>query len=142
MDIRAKGFWRAAQDAYFDVRVMNPLAATHMKVPLHKVYDKHEKEKKRAYNHRIISIEHGTFTPLVFSILGTAGPECQMFLKRLFNKLASKQLEDYNTVTKWIRTKLSFMCIRACLTCLRGTRAKRETFVSDDFMGDLSEAGL
>ena len=34
LNIRAKGFWRDAQDAYFAVRVTNPLAATAMKSPL------------------------------------------------------------------------------------------------------------
>lgn len=142
VDIRAKGFWRAAQDAYFDVRVMNPLAASNMNVPLADIYNRHEKEKKRAYNHRIISIEHGTFTPLVFSILGTAGPECQVFLKRLFHKVATKKKEEYNTVVRWMRTKLSFMCIKACLTCLRGTRVKRDVYTSEDIGGDSCEAGL
>ena len=48
LDIRAKGFWRSGQDAYFDVRVTNPLAASAMKIPLSKVYDRHEKEKKNS----------------------------------------------------------------------------------------------
>ena len=34
LDIRAKGFWRDAQDAYFDVRITNPLAVTAMKSSL------------------------------------------------------------------------------------------------------------
>ena len=38
-----------------------------------------EQEKKRAYNERILQIDHGTFTPLVFSINGSMGRECQKF---------------------------------------------------------------
>ena len=34
LDIRAKGFWRPAQDAYFDMRVTNHLSATSLKTSL------------------------------------------------------------------------------------------------------------
>ena len=37
------------------------------------------KRKKRMYNHRVMSIEQGTFTP-----------ECKVFLKSLFRKIAVK----------------------------------------------------
>ncbi len=46
LDIRARGFWRQGQNAYFDVSVTNPLSASSIKLPLSKVYDRHEKEKK------------------------------------------------------------------------------------------------
>ena len=45
VDIRARGFWRPAQSAYFDVRVTNPLSESAMKTALSRVYDSHEKEK-------------------------------------------------------------------------------------------------
>ena len=82
LDIRATGFWRDAQDAYFDVRITNPLAATEMKSPLASLYDRNEKEKKRMYNHRVMSVEQGTFIPLVFTTTGSAAPECAAFLKK------------------------------------------------------------
>ena len=31
---------------------------------------------KRAYNERILQIDHGTFTPLAFSINGDRGRDC------------------------------------------------------------------
>lgn len=143
LDIRAKGFWRAGQDAYFDVRVTNPLAASAMKVPLSKVYDRNEKEKKRLYNHRVMTVEHGTFTPLVFSVFGTAAPECQTFLKHLIGKIAEKRKEKYSDVVNWVRCKLSFLCLKACLMCVRGTRVKhREEYISSDFAMDSCEALL
>ena len=87
LDIRAKGFWRDAQDTYFDVRITNPLAATAMKSPLASLYDRSEKEKKRMYNHRVMSVEQGTFTPLAFTATGSAAPECTAFLKKLSIKI-------------------------------------------------------
>ena len=32
-----------------------------------------EQEKKKAYNERILQIDHGTFTPLVFLVNGSMG---------------------------------------------------------------------
>ena len=42
-----------------------------------------EQENKRAYSERILQIDHGTFKPLVFSINGSKGRECQKFYLRL-----------------------------------------------------------
>ena len=108
VDIRAKGFQRAGQSAYFDVRVTNPLSASAIRTPLSKVYDTHEKEKKREYNHRIMAVDNGTFTLLVYSVFGSMGPECKVFTKNLCTKLANKQNERYDDVINWVRCKLSF----------------------------------
>ena len=42
-----------------------------------------EQEKSRADNERILQIDHGTFTPLLFSINGSMGRESQKFYLRL-----------------------------------------------------------
>ena len=40
------------------------------------IYRMHENEKKRLYSRRVLDIEHGTFTPLVFTTTGGMGNEC------------------------------------------------------------------
>ena len=50
-----------------------------------------EQEKKRAYNERILQIDHGTFTPLTFSINGIVRRECQKFHSRLEQMIAEKR---------------------------------------------------
>ena len=143
LDIRAKGFWRNGQDSYFDVRITNPLSATAMKCTPSSMYDKHEKEKKRMYNHRVMSIEKGTFTPLVFSVFGTSAPECKIFLKNLFQKIADKRKENYGDVANWARCRMSFLSLKSTLMCLRGTRSTTSNFVmSEDFRTDNIENGL
>ena len=42
-----------------------------------------EQEKRRAYNERILQIDHSTFAPLVFSMSGSMGRECQKFYLRM-----------------------------------------------------------
>ena len=68
LDIRARGFWSVAQDAYFDVRVFHPNASSNSSGSLSSVYKRHEDIKKRAYGQRVREIEHGVFTPLVFPL--------------------------------------------------------------------------
>ena len=75
-DIRARGVWRDGQNAFFDVRVTNTNAESQKHSTSEKILEKHEKEKKRQYNRRIMNVEHGTFTPLVYSVCGAMGAEC------------------------------------------------------------------
>ena len=69
-NVRARGFYRAGQQAYFDVKVLNPNAESYSKLPMKIVYDRAEKQKIWAYNDRIVNVEHGTFVPLIFSTSG------------------------------------------------------------------------
>ena len=50
-------------------------------VPAAVLYDEHE--KNRAYHEGILQINHGRFTPLVFSVNDSMGRECQKFYLRL-----------------------------------------------------------
>ena len=63
LDIRARGFWNVAQDAYFDARVFHPQASSNSTGSISAEYKKHEDIKKRAYGQRVREIEHGVFTP-------------------------------------------------------------------------------
>ena len=58
---------------------------------LHQCHFTNEQEKKRAYNERILQINHGTFTRLRFSINGIMGRECQKFCPRLEQMIAEKR---------------------------------------------------
>ena len=122
-DIRARGVWRSGQNAYFDVRVTNVNADSQKNQSIEKILKKHENEKKRQYNCRIMNIEHGTFTPLIFAINDGVGPECVKFHQHLADRIASKSEDRYETVLSWIRCKLSFIVLRASLLCIRGSRS-------------------
>ena len=121
-DVRARGFWRPAQNAFFDIRLTNLNARSQAHLSTDKVFAKHEAEKKRAYNDRIMRVEHGSFTPLVFSLNGVMAPECERFHKHVAQRIADKTGERYSNVVTMIRCKLSFMILRACLMCIRGSR--------------------
>ena len=87
---------------------------------------KYQKKKKRKYASRIIEVENGTFTPLVFTTTGGMSQECQRYHSRLAELISSKKQEtDCATTITWIRTKVSFAILLTALVCLRGTRSRR-----------------
>ena len=71
LDVRARGFWRRGQNSFFDVRVTNANCASQTNSSLKSILKKHETEKKRSYNQRVMEVEQGSFTPLVFTVSGS-----------------------------------------------------------------------
>ena len=90
LDLRARGFWRRGQNAYFDVKVTNAHAASQATQPLRSLLAKHKRIKKNSYNQRVMNIEHGTLTPLIFTVNGSMGPECAQFHRCLADKISEK----------------------------------------------------
>ena len=97
------------------------------------VLRKHELEKKRHYNQRIIQVEHGTLTPLIFTTHGAMGHECQRYHKQLADKISIKNGDRYDDVMRYIRVKISFLVLKATLLCVRGSRTIKKNIVADDF---------
>ena len=120
--VRARGFWRMGQTAYFDVRITNPNSESQKTQTLPKIYKKHEKEKKRLYNDRILNNEMGSFTLPVFSVSGGMSNECMNYHKQLADKIAQKHNQRYEVDVIAYRCKLSFMILKSALLCLRGSR--------------------
>ena len=115
--------WRARQNAFFDVRVTNTQSPSQIHLTTESVLKKYEQEKKRNCNRRVMEIEHGTFTPLVFSVSGGMGKECSMFHKHVAERLAIKTGERYEKIISTIRCKLSFLILKSALMCVRGSRS-------------------
>ena len=104
--------------------MFNPNAQTNRQHPLSSRYTFHEKAKKRMYEQRICDIEHGSFTPLVFSTTGGMGKAANIFYKRLASQIASKRKQPYHIVMGWMRCHLSFSLLRSAILCIRGARSK------------------
>ena len=82
VDIKIRGFWKLGQQAFFVLSVFDPNTRRYHK-SLQQCYVMNEQEKKRAFNERILQIDHSTFTPLMFSINSSMGKRCQKFYSRL-----------------------------------------------------------
>ena len=127
LDISARGFWQRGELAFFDVRVFNPFAKTHLSKKLENVFREQESMKKREYNDRVIKIEHGSFTPIITSAYGGFGRETSRFISMLIEKVAEKQDIHTSLVANYIRTKLSFEIVRSQILCVRGSRRLRKS---------------
>lgn len=125
LDVSARDVWSQGEKTYTDVRVSHPNAPGVRNKPLAQIYRTNENEKKNEYNERIQNVEKGTFTPLVFLTSGGMGPECLKFNKRIAEKTAEKQKENYSHVMMHIRTRLRFALLKSTLIGLRGFRGKR-----------------
>ena len=84
---------------------------------------KREEKKKRAYEQRILDVEHGTFTPIVFSTSGGMRRLAWTFYARLAHLLSIKRQTGYAAIMGLIQCKISFSLTRSAIMCLRGARS-------------------
>ena len=125
LDLSGIGVWAPQERTFIDVRIFHPNAPSYLNKDVPKLYATHEKEKKRAYNERIINVEKGTFTPIVMTTSGGMGNEANLFHKRMAMLISEKRNEKYSHVLNYIRTRLRFALLKSTLTALRGARGKR-----------------
>ena len=125
LDIAAVGLWSPCEKSYFDVRITHPNAESQVKKSIKEILLDHEKQKKNSYNDRVIHVERGSFTPLVFLTTGGMGNECDRVNKRLADLIARKKGERYADVVTHIRTRLRFALLRATIISLRGVRGRQ-----------------
>ena len=72
LDVSAHNFWSDRHHrAFFDVRVFHPNAPSIGKCSYHQhTAFTNTKSMQRSYDQRVLEVEHGSFTPLVFSTSG------------------------------------------------------------------------
>jgi hypothetical protein len=122
-DISARSFWVKGQKTFLDIRVFDPNAKRYQDLTIKQSYLRNENEKKRHYNERILNVDQGSFSPLVFSVSGGMAQEAKIFYSRLAEKISEKRKTNKNIVISWLRTKINFALIRSMLICLRGSRS-------------------
>ena len=124
LDIAMNGFWSSRYERTFvDVRVFNPHAPSYKSITIDNCYKRHEREKQRSYERRILEVEHSTFTPLVFSVTGGMSKECSKFYKRLASMLADKWNQSYTETLTYLRCCLSDTLLRSSIQSIRGSRS-------------------
>jgi hypothetical protein len=73
LDIKADGFWIRGTTAFIDVRVTHLNSKCNQGRATQIIFKEHENEKKRKYQQRVLHVEMGSFTPLVFGTNGGMG---------------------------------------------------------------------
>ena len=125
LDVSARGFWIKGNRAFCDVRVFNPLAPTYRNQTLKAAHTTNENAKKREYGERVLNVEHGTLTPLVFTCFGGMSIECSRFYNRLSEKISEKRGIEPSVAKSWVRTKINFSLLKTMNLCLRGSRSRK-----------------
>ena len=85
---------------------------------------------------RVLQIERGSFTPLIFSTTGGMGPESVKYHKRVAELIAAKRGEQYSHVVNHIRTRIRFSLLKSVLIAVRGVRGRSRN--TDVQISDLS----
>ena len=125
-DISSRGLWSTFERTFYDVRVFHPNASSYRSTDTSQLYRNHELEKMRKYNSRVITVERGSFIPLIYTTFGGWGPQATRYHKRLAEKIATKRNEKYSHVLSHMRTKIRFSLLRSVLVAVRGERGKKQ----------------
>ena len=96
----------------------------------------------REYKERIRDVEHGDFNPLVFTTVGAMAPQCHIVIKKLAEKLSTKQNLNLSVVTGWLRVRLSFALLRTTLQCVRGSRRRKFANIESNIDLAVSQARM
>ena len=124
LDVAARGVWSQYDRSFVDIRVTHPNCLSNSDKTLKEIYERNEKEKKDFYESRVIHVERGNFTPLVFSTSGGMAPGCQRFFKRVATMIAEKKGQKYQHVVTYVRTRLRFAMLKSTLIAIRGYRGR------------------
>ena len=122
--------WRSRSptegSAFFDVRVCYPNAESYKGLTTKQIYRQHESEKKRMYASRVLEVEQGSFTPMVFTTTAGRADEC----KRYHSRLAELQTRKERIIVLQFHgfASVSFALLRCALflTCVREAHVVRE----------------
>uniref|UniRef100_A0A1X7V9A6 Uncharacterized protein n=1 Tax=Amphimedon queenslandica TaxID=400682 RepID=A0A1X7V9A6_AMPQE len=102
-DIAVDCFWgRSHQRAFFDVTVLNPFSESYKGLTLPAVYKKVENWKKRKYDARIRNVEHGCFSPLVFTTNGGLAPISDAVFRCITLITTEKQNKPFSPLINFI----------------------------------------
>ena len=122
---RQGAFGSTFERTFFDVRVLHPNAPSYKDTSPAALYNNHEKEKMSKYASRILAVDKGSFTPLIYTTFGGWGPQATAYHKKLTSLLAKKRNEEYSHVMNYIRTRIRFSLLRSVLVAVRGERGKK-----------------
>ena len=124
-DISSRGIWSTFERTFFDVRVLHPNAPSYKDTSPTALYNKHEQQKMGKYTPRILAVDKGSFTPLIYTTFGGWGPQATAYHKKLATLIARKRNEEYGHVINHIRTRVRFSLLRSVLVAVRGERGKK-----------------
>ena len=123
-DVSAVGLWSPMERTFLDVCVIHVNSPSYEGSTPAQLYERNENRKKRVYNDRIMHVERGSFSPLIFSTTGGMGSECSRYHKRVAELIAKKGGDSYADVVNHVRTRVRFALLKSTLVAIRGERGR------------------
>ena len=114
-DVSAVCVWGTHERTFIAVKIFHPNCPSYINMEKEKAYVQQENIKKRKYKEKILNVECGLLTPILFSTTGGAGPEADRHLKRVTELMALKKKGEYSQIITFIRTRLHFNLLRSIL---------------------------
>ena len=134
LDVKTRGFRGTShQCAFFDVRVFDPNPESYHDFEMATCYRRHEGEKRHVYKNRVREVEHGSFTPLVFSTSRGMGRAATVAYKRLATLYCSQERTTIQKRNGLANVTFSFSLLRCAVMCLRGS-CSRQGFAPHEYM--------
>ena len=137
MDIAGRSVWNALERTFIDIRVFHAPAPSNASKHIPAMYISHEQEKKRSYNARVLEVEKGTFTPVVFSTTGGMGNEAGKLLKKLAQRIEMTKGQRYSDAVSFMRRRLRFELLKTTCIAIRGDRGFRSRNEANNNIEDL-----
>ena len=116
------------QRAFFDIRVFDPKTQRHQSKTLRICYKINKQEKREDTVHEFLMFSKELFTKLMFSATGGMGRAYSIFFTKLSQLVSIKRKEKFSVVTYGIRYKISFVLLRSCLLCTRGSQKSNDEY--------------
>jgi hypothetical protein len=132
-DVSARGFWQRGRTAIIDVRITDTQSRSYRNKDYQKVLAQQEKDKKNQYLRPCLEMRKD-FTPLVYSIDGSAGREAKNVEKRLTYHLLEKWHKQLPQMVYYVRIRMAIAVVRANSLLIRGSRDRqrpRRPVISD-----------
>lgn len=82
---------------------------------------KSTRKKTRQHNERMLNIECGSFTPVVFAVMVEMSKDCLLYVLETAVIIVAKRKESYDNIASWIRRNIRFSSLNSLQICLRGS---------------------
>ncbi len=106
-DVGAHGFWKRGRTTIFDVQICDTDAKSYRNRNSKKVMEGTACRKKDKYEEACLE-RRQDFTPMIYSVDGTADKHSQAAKKRIPGILAAKWTQQYSQMASFVRT---WMCL-------------------------------
>lgn len=110
VDISLRGFRNTGQQEFYDTIVFYSNTRLYYNVDIQKYYGLNERERKKAYNERMLNMEQRTLVSIVLKFNQKIGRDSQIFYRAISSKTSQDAQEiektssskEYSTVNKEI----------------------------------------